>query len=227
MRPTDEALKILEDCRAVLWDFDGPICDVFAGLPAAGIAGHLRETVTREYGTGEARRLHQGDDPLEVVRRANLEGLECAARVAGLLEEQEGRAIGDAAPTPGAHEVVEVFYAAGKRMAVTSNNAAGPISAYLRVHGLTGYFTAVIGRERVEVMKPDPHILLCALEQLGISVTDAVLIGDSTSDMQAARAAGTRAIGYANRPQKADHLEAAGADTIVTTMRELIPSRMA
>jgi len=46
-------------------------------------------------------------------------------------------------------------------------------------------------------------------------------VGDSTSDVQSAKAAGTHSVGYANKPGKIERLQCAGAEVIVTTMAEL------
>ena len=59
-------------------------------------------------------------------------------------------------------------------------------------------------------MKPSPHVLLQALTALGCTPSQAVVIGDSDSDMVAAIAAGTLAIGLANRSHKLTSPRAAG-----------------
>jgi phosphoglycolate phosphatase len=46
-------------------------------------------------------------------------------------------------------------------------------------------------------------------------------VGDSVTDIEAARAAGVRSIGYANKPGKFGQLTAAGADAVVTEMAAL------
>jgi phosphoglycolate phosphatase-like HAD superfamily hydrolase len=51
---------------------------------------------------------------------------------------------------------------------------------------------------------------------------DAVLIGDSITDVQAALHAAARCIGYANRPEKVASLANAGADALITTMQSLV-----
>jgi len=65
-------------------------------------------------------------------------------------------------------------------------------------------------------MKPNADAVLRALDVLSIEAAEAVLVGDSASDMDAARAAGTWSIGYANRPQKRHHL--ADADAVIDDM---------
>lgn len=67
-------------------------------------------------------------------------------------------------------------------------------------------------------MKPNPEPILQAVSTLGEPPGRCVLVGDSVSDIVGAKAAGVRAIGYANRPPKVKALWAAGADTVITSM---------
>lgn len=57
---------------------------------------------------------------------------------------------------------------------------------------ITSFFPAVIGLEDVNQPKPDPEGILIALECLGSSQQETVVVGDSSADMQAARSAGCR-----------------------------------
>lgn len=59
------------------------------------------------------------------------------------------------------------------------------------------------------------------MRALGVHAADGVFIGDQTSDMEAGRTAGTRTVGYANKPGKADALSATGADVVVESMTEV------
>ena len=66
-------------------------------------------------------------------------------------------------------------------------------------------------------MKPNPTPILQAVQALG----PLLLVGDSLSDIEGARAAGVRVVGYANRPAKVKPLTVAGADAVITSMRAL------
>lgn len=68
-------------------------------------------------------------------------------------------------------------------------------------------------------MKPNPGPVLDAVRALGVAPGSCVLVGDSLSDIEAARAAGVAAIGFANRPWKVDAF--ATADAVVTTMGDI------
>lgn len=70
-------------------------------------------------------------------------------------------------------------------------------------------------------MKPDPHVILRALDALTAPPNKSVVIGDSSTDVLAGHAAGTQVIGYANRPGKVEQLVGAGANAVTTNMSEL------
>ncbi|MEV0644488.1 HAD hydrolase-like protein [Phytomonospora sp. NPDC050363] len=94
---------------------------------------------------------------------------------------------------------------------------------YLTLAGLREDIAAIVGRPYAapERMKPDPAPIRAALAVLGEHAREAVMAGDSATDVRAARAAGTAAVGYANRPGKARALTDAGAEAVITHMREL------
>ncbi|WP_369780316.1 HAD hydrolase-like protein [Streptomyces sp. R33] len=70
-----------------------------------------------------------------------------------------------------------------------------------------GTVDAVVGRPvlRPDLMKPVPYPLLAVAGTLGIEPAALVLIGDSTTDVEAARAAGVRSIGFARQASEAGH----------------------
>ncbi|URM92765.1 HAD hydrolase-like protein [Streptomyces sp. MRC013] len=113
---------------------------------------------------------------------------------------------------------------AGRRVAVVNNNSAECVRAYLDRHDLSAYVLEVVGRaeHRPDLMKPNPHPLITAAESLGVDVTRCVLIGNSTTDVQAAHAVGAVAIGYADRADRAEPFAAAGADVVIRSMQAVV-----
>lgn len=215
---------VLERARAVLFDFDGPICSVFAGLPASTVALQLRQAYAEMHGRAATAGLLPGSDPLEIVRDAGARGLPGARQLEKLLTGYELEAVRSAEPTPHAHDVVRAVVASGRRAAAVSNNSAAALHRYITEYGLAEALRPVIGRpaDHLARMKPDPYPLKQALAALGIAPASAVLIGDSVSDVQAARAAGTLSIGYANKPGKAEALKQAGANAQIRSMGEVL-----
>ena len=62
-----ELTRLLAEIDAILLDFDGPLCSVFAGYPAPEIAAELVELLQRQ-GVPLPPRLTSETDPLEVLR---------------------------------------------------------------------------------------------------------------------------------------------------------------
>ncbi|MFY1625109.1 HAD family hydrolase [Micromonospora sp. WMMD735] len=208
---------------AVLLDFDGPVCSIFAGYPAPQVAAELVDVLLRR-GVDVPPDLAGEPDPLEVLRRTGAAGNHGVTRaVEDALCEAERRAVETAAPTPYGREVIVAARQAGMPVAVVSNNSAGAVTAYLTAHRLAEYVSPVIGRAYADPgrMKPNPEPILQAVRSLGELPARCVLIGDSISDIEGARAAGVAVIGYANQPSKVEAFGSAGADVVITSMGEL------
>lgn len=95
------------------------------------------------------------------------------------------------AELPGAFEGVRVLKAAGVRTALVTNKIRPMTEAFLSSHGRGELFDVVLTGSDAEHLKPAPDLLRLALELLGVPARDAVMVGDSSNDALAARAAGT------------------------------------
>lgn len=209
----------LQGTRAILLDFDGPVCAVFAGHPSGATAELLRRRASRTHGKevpGDIR------DPLAVLRWLSRAYPELASWADETLRAEEETAVSTAAPTPGAADLLRICAARGNPVAIVSNNSTTAIRKYLVRQSLDRYVDAVFGRPvDSSLMKPDPHLVTSACEHLGSTAETCLLVGDSETDVEAAHDAGCRCIGYANKPGKLARLSNAGADAIVTDVNEL------
>ena len=95
-----------------------------------------------------------------------------------------------AAVYPGVVEGLQALRSAGLRLACLTNKPTGFAVPLLRAKGLEGYFDQVFGGDAFERKKPDPLPLLKTCEALGTQPARALMVGDSSNDAQAARAAG-------------------------------------
>jgi beta-phosphoglucomutase-like phosphatase (HAD superfamily) len=73
----------------------------------------------------------------------------------------------------------------------------------------------------VALLKPSPYLLLQAATALTVHPSECTFIGDSLSDIEAARTAGVRSVGYANKPGKIAKFRAAGADAVIEAITDL------
>lgn len=209
--------RLIAEAGALLLDFDGPICGVYATVPDHVAADQVRAVLERAGMTLPVS-VKSTSDPLEVLQHAaGVEDRVLIEQADDALIRAELVAIEGAEPTPGAHETIVAAAEAGVPVAIVSNNSTPAIEAYLTRHELTDYVRAIIGRVygRPDLMKPNPHPLTVAAAELGTRADACLLVGDSTTDMIAAHAAGVRSIGFANRPAKDEALSQAGADAVV------------
>jgi phosphoglycolate phosphatase len=216
-------LDILTPTRYLLLDFDGPICDIYAGLPAATVAGHLREFLS-EGGTEVPAELAASDDPLEVFAYAATVDPELAKRVEAEMTKLEEAATTTARPAGYVHDVVMACRESGRSVAVVSNNSDRAVHSYLARNGLDDRIDLVVARTSHDpaLLKPSPHLIETALEVLGAEPGECAFVGDSTTDIEAARQVGVPSIGYANRPGKHASLAKAGANTVVASLADLV-----
>ncbi|WP_329233300.1 HAD family hydrolase [Streptomyces sp. NBC_01460] len=221
--PTDPLSQALIGARVLLFDFDGPLCDVFAGLPAPQVANELARLLSAEDGAAGAKAMGT-TDPIEVLSIAHEADAALGQRIEQALTAAEVRAVEVAgAPTPGSVAALLAAKESNRGIAVVSNNSAQCVRAFLDRHGLGGYVTEIVGRpsEQPHLMKPNPYPLIHAAELMHVDVSVCALIGDSVTDIQAARAAGASVIGYANKPTKAETFASLGANAITHEMQAI------
>ena len=95
-----------------------------------------------------------------------------------------------AAVYPGVVEGLQQLRDAGLQLACLTNKPLSFAKPLLQAKGLDSFFTHVFGGDSFERKKPDPLPLLKTCEALGVSPKQALMVGDSSNDAQAARVAG-------------------------------------
>jgi phosphoglycolate phosphatase len=91
---------------------------------------------------------------------------------------------------PGVLRGLQQLLSSGKRLACLTNKPTAFAHSLLKTKGLAEFFDVVYGGDAFERRKPDPLPLVRACEALGTQPHRALMIGDSSNDAQAARAAG-------------------------------------
>jgi 2-phosphoglycolate phosphatase len=114
---------------------------------------------------------------------------------------------------PGVAKTLADLQADGLVMAVATNKVEAVTRDLTRILGIERCFAMVVGPESVSHRKPDPETLEVILKHLGVSPGEALMVGDTTTDIEAGRAAhvATCAVlyGYGSREEiegaKPDH----------------------
>ncbi|MFF3347257.1 HAD family hydrolase [Streptomyces sp. NPDC002779] len=222
-----ELHDLVRNARVVLWDFDGPICRLFARHTAERVATDLVDWL-------EGRGLHDlltaaerdALDPHVVLRAVDRRhpGGDLVAELEDRLTTEELKATSSAMPTPYADPLIRTLTAVGSRLAIATNNSPRVVRAYLESRDLTACFTPhIYGRtQRLNHLKPDPDCLNRALRAMGVAPASALMIGDAPTDYFAARAAGVAFLGYARNDRKARLLNEAGAMSVVNSLQSVL-----
>ena len=92
-------------------------------------------------------------------------------------------------PFPGVEAALDRFQAAGWRLAVCTNKLEGPALKLLGALGLADRFAAITGQDTFGFRKPDPRHLTETIRLAGGSESNAVMVGDSITDVDTAIAA--------------------------------------
>jgi HAD superfamily hydrolase (TIGR01549 family) len=93
------------------------------------------------------------------------------------------------------------------KIGLTSNTTSTIVRKVLQKINIQSHFDIILGGEQIQNPKPDPEIILKACQKLNIKPREAVLVGDTVYDEQAAKAAGCGFIGYKMKDGIQDLLE--------------------
>ncbi|GHF70689.1 HAD family hydrolase [Streptomyces thermodiastaticus] len=219
--------SLIEGARVVLWDFDGPVCRLFARHSAERVAKGMVDWLA---GRGLSALLpedeRQWSDPHAVLRTVaeRRPGSDLVTELEARLTAEERRAADSAWPTPYADPLIRTWTARGRRLAVATNNSPVAVRSYLASRGLDGCFAPhVYGRTReLHRLKPDPYCLDRALNATGAAASEALMIGDSPSDLEAAVRAGVPFLGCVHSPKKARLLRKSGATVVVDSLEPVL-----
>jgi len=123
-------------------------------------------------------------------------------------------------PFPGLEAALDELARQGYRFAVCTNKLEQLSTQLLRLLKIDHRFAAICGQDTFGTLKPDPDILRRTIARAGGDVGRALVVGDSTTDVATARAAGIPVIavefGYSDLPAAA-----LGADAVVASFAAL------
>ncbi|MBZ4021146.1 HAD family hydrolase [Rhodobacter sp. TJ_12] len=208
--------------KLALFDVDGTLSDSQAHILAAmtqafagqGLAVPSRERVLSIVGLSL---------PIAIAQLAPAQD---AATQAALVEGYKqsyftGRAASPAPLYPGAKDCcLRLAAREDMLLGMATGKSRRGVDALIAHHGLGGLFvTQQVADDNPS--KPHPAMVLAALREAGVEPSDAVMIGDTTYDVNMAHAAGVTAIGVSWGYHPVADLVAAGAERIVTSFAEL------
>ena len=109
----------------------------------------------------------------------------------------------------------------GYKLGIATSNSQSVAEQILEKKELCHFFTSVVGRRTDLKMKPHPDQILRCFEEMGVNQKHGLMVGDSTRDVLAARAAGIYVIAVPSFFTKREALKEAGVDTMIDSLVEL------
>jgi HAD superfamily hydrolase (TIGR01509 family) len=97
---------------------------------------------------------------------------------------------------PGSRDLIVRLRRDGYLLAVASSAQPDELVALLKIAGVDDLFEARTSAGDVEESKPEPDVVVAALRRLEVSAADALMIGDTPYDAEAAGRAGVAFIGF-------------------------------
>ncbi|WP_026289793.1 phosphoglycolate phosphatase [Thioalkalivibrio sulfidiphilus] len=181
--------------KMVLIDLDGTLVDSVPDL-AFCVDAMMRELGLPERGEAAVRQW-VGNGVERLVQRALINAVdgepepsEFQRALPVFMRLYKDNTSGRSCLYPGVREGLDYLKRAGLRLACVTNKAEQFTLPLLRDMGILDDFELVVSGDTLPVKKPDPAPLLYAASKLGVTPGESLMVGDSRSDVKAARAAG-------------------------------------
>lgn len=182
-----------KEINALLFDFDGTLLDTneliiqtFIAVLGEHFPGRYeREDILHFIGPS----LEQTFESIDAER-----AVELTAQYRTINKQLHDELITE---YDGVTETLRLLKARGIKMAIVSTKRSANIKRGLALMGIDEVFEYIISLDEVKNPKPDPEPILLALEKLGASKEEALMIGDNYHDIEGGKNAGVRTAGVA------------------------------
>ena len=198
--PSIRSICLMSDLRLVIWDVDGTLVDSQAEIMAAMKVAFASESLP----------MPDRKAILSIVGLSLVEAFEvlcpdsAPSQGARLVDAYKGAfndlrgPDGNAELSPmfdGAHDMLLALHGQDETLlAVATGKSKRGLDKMIQRHGLEGLFVSQQVAD-FHPSKPHPAMVLAALAETGTSPDRAVMIGDTTYDMEMGRAAGVHTVG--------------------------------
>jgi phosphoglycolate phosphatase len=193
--------------KIIVFDLDGTLVDTAPDLLdslnhtlGAGGAAHTDTAGFRQF-VGQGGRVMI--ERAYLAQRKQLAVAEHDRLFALFLDHYGANIPGRSQPYPGVPEALERFAATGYLLAVCTNKTEAFSRKLIEELGMGHRFAAICGQDTFDVRKPDPRHLTETIRLAGGDASRAVMVGDSRTDIDTAKAAGIPVVavdfGYTDR----------------------------
>lgn len=206
----------------LIFDLDGTLIDTLddiadalnRALAARELPVHERASVRRMVGGGAAQ-LVRNALPAHARKLA-------AALFEDFRRDYLANLIVRSAPYPGITALLAALAARGVPLSVLSNKPHEPTQRLIATLFPDVRFVEVVGERPGRPRKPDPAVALELAARMQLAPARCGLVGDSSADIGAARAAGMRAFAVTWGFRDAEELRAEGAHVLIDRAQQLL-----
>jgi len=215
--PYAELDAILSSARCLIFDFDGPVCDLAGAMPADTI-DRLRRLVATE-----GIEAPVSTDPLDLLATVAGHSSQLGASLDAELASIELAAAARATVPGYVHDTLAACRDSGRTLAVIGRQAAEAVRTYLAKHGLSDQTAYVVTPDSYPPghLQTVAHLLEDAIGALQATPAECALITASPTGIDAAHGVGAHAIGYARTPDERERLADAGATCTIPSLADL------
>ena len=213
---------------AAVFDLDGTLVDTAADLASAlnqtleafDLPPHSEDAVRGMVGGGLAKLLERG----LAAHDATLDDHTQQQALGRLVDLYTGNPVEQSRLYPGAAEMLRAIRDAGVRCGICTNKPEPITRDLLTGLGLGGAFGAILGGDAGFPRKPNPGGLLYVVEALGAVPETTIMVGDTSTDLMAARAARLKGVILVSHGYSAIPATGLGADAVINHLHELVPA---
>jgi phosphoglycolate phosphatase len=214
----------LSDFKAVFFDLDGTLVDSAADIHRAlnmalthlGLPRVDDQQVRRWVGRGASRLVHcalqhfSADDDLH------------APLLQQFMHDYQHDICVDSTLYDGVIECVNACQAQGLYLACITNKPYAPARDLLAALNILQPFSLLLGGDSLDHRKPHPAPVLHALSHYNLSAQQALMVGDSSNDVEAAHAAGVACVGLTYGYNHGIDIRVSQPDLVLDSLRQLL-----
>lgn len=213
--------------KAVIFDLDGTIADF--NLDYKAVRAEVRGFLIKKG--LPASILSTNESIFEMLKKAEIflknnnktakAFEEIREGALAIAERHELEAAKDTSLLPGVTETLKTLRKTNLRTALFTINSEKSTNYILKRFRIADFFDAVIPRNSVRYVKPNPEHLETALKALMVNPDEAIVVGDGSSDMRCARELKVIAVGLRSGVSSMKELIASGANYVITSLTDL------
>ncbi|MGC8998481.1 MAG: HAD family hydrolase [Candidatus Bathyarchaeia archaeon] len=213
--------------RAVVFDLDGTI--VKFNIDYRAVRAEVRSFLIREGMPASVLSLNESI--FEMLKKTEIfmknngkkqaEIEEVRRKALAIAEKHELEAAKTTSLRPGITEVLKTLRDMGLKIGICTVNSQKSVDYILKKFGIAKFFDTTTTRNHVKNVKPNTEHLETTLKALGVSPKEALVVGDSPSDMKCAKELGAIAAALPTGISTQKELADAGANYIITTITDI------